>query len=105
MRCYVCNNASAEFSKTQKSKLWPACKVCTGIVHKCDLCNYEAQFSNFKFVDQETKKAAVTCQQCIVRLRGSDNDGPMYCPYDGPNDPDRYEGHGNWDDSDGYWIS
>ena len=46
----------------------------------------------------------VTCQRCVLRLRGSDDDGPMYCPYDGPNDPDRYEGHGNWDDSDGYWI-
>ena len=100
MRCYVCNNSNAQFSKTQQSKREPVCKVCTAAEHKCDGCNWVAQFSNFKFTDQKTARAFVACQRCR-----SNDDGPMYCPYDGPNDPDRYEGHGNWDDSDGYWIN
>ena len=100
MRCYVCNHGAAEFSKSQRSKPAPVCRVCTTNKHACDGCGWEAQFSNFKFTDQKTTKASVVCLRC----RESDY-GPMYCPYDGPNDPDRYEGHGNWDDSDGYWIS
>ncbi|MBD39100.1 MAG: hypothetical protein CMB11_01775 [Euryarchaeota archaeon] len=100
MRCYVCSTDPANFSKSQLSKRTPVCKVCTTTKHTCDGCGWEAQFSNFKFTDRETEKASVVCQRC----RAGD-DGPMYCPYDGPNDPDRYEGHGVWDDADGYCIS
>lgn len=100
MRCYVCSTDPASFSKSQQYKPAPVCKMCTNKKHTCDGCGWEAQFSNLKFTNQKTAKASVVCKRC----RESDN-GPMYCLYDGPNDPDRYEGHGEWDDADGYYVN
>ena len=42
------------------------------------------------------------CKRC--RDDDDSNDRGFYCKYDGPNDIDRYEGHGVWDESDGYWC-
>ena len=99
MRCYVCSASDANFSKTQLQKSNPVCKSCTTSPHKCDGCGWTAQFSNFKFFDQQTKRARVQCKRC----EESDKE-PMFCFYDGPHDPDRYEGHGEYDVSDGYYV-
>ena len=29
---------------------------------------------------------------------------PSFNPYDGPDDPDRYQGHGEWDRGAGFWC-
>ena len=33
-----------------------------------------------------------------------ENTGPSYVYYDGPDDPDRYLGHGEFDDDNGYYV-
>lgn len=37
--------------------------------------------------------------------RRADDDGPEWIPYDGPDDLDRYNGGGDWDIEDGYYLS
>ena len=34
----------------------------------------------------------------------NDEDGPFFNKYDGPDDIERYQGHGEWDTGDGYWC-
>ena len=36
----------------------------------------------------------------------ADDNGPegFFCTYDGPDDPDRYLGHGEFDTDEGYWC-
>ena len=76
----------------------------------CDGCDHVGNYCNFSFTARNGKQAHKLCQFCsgkqMKRLR---KDSPVrddieYCLYDGPNDPERYMGGGEFDTDGGYFC-
>lgn len=61
--------------------------------------------SQFWGPNQRIKVMRWSNTQFNTAIDRSDDEGGMYCTYDGPNDPDRYMGHGEFDTDDGYWLA
>lgn len=92
--CADCGNSFALGSFSKRQWLKPdgsgRCKQCVpGHVEKCREDNHKEQLAN---------------PRRNQRRSGAWDSDVSWCPYDGPDDPDRYCGGGEWDEGSGFFC-
>lgn len=92
-----------------KQKLWDCLMFVTNHRRWFDQADVDdmlsaAQTANHSGGVFSLKQAANIAKLKVVSYHDTDyGDDRSWVPYDGPDDPDRYLGHGEFDTDDGYW--
>ncbi len=108
MKCSICEKVLDLFgsSRRQLSSSAPKCKECCptpfpkDLVWKCCICGHSKKEEDFSKTQWKTRrKYGAKCHTCVsIREYNSTIDGYdlEWNRYDGPNDLDRYDGHGEF---------